>query len=185
VLKKSAARERNREHNGIQGSPERNRSAAETSFFNTLIERQPAHENIGGACIHSPTHGADIGKQIGVTEHDAFRVSGAAGGVLDESDGIGIRHRREIGGGVCSSQIRHALDGAQLIQLGAQQPCEPLPLWHNDEKAGARVAQDADLAAQVILELRKPHRGIDRHRNRTGVEDAEERNKEVNAGREH
>jgi hypothetical protein len=32
LLKKSAAHGRNREHNGIQGSPERNRTAAEMSF---------------------------------------------------------------------------------------------------------------------------------------------------------
>jgi hypothetical protein len=31
-LKKSDASGRNREHNGIQGSPERNRTAAEMSF---------------------------------------------------------------------------------------------------------------------------------------------------------
>jgi hypothetical protein len=32
LLKKSAEHDRNREHNGIQGSPERNRTAAEMSF---------------------------------------------------------------------------------------------------------------------------------------------------------
>jgi hypothetical protein len=38
LLKKSGPHGRNREHNGFQGRPERNRTAAEISFSNSLLE---------------------------------------------------------------------------------------------------------------------------------------------------
>jgi hypothetical protein len=37
----------------------------------------------------------------------------------------------------------------------------------------------------MILELRQPHRRIDRHRNGSGVKNAEERDKKITAGWEH
>ena len=120
-----------------------------------VIERQPADEDIGRACVHDLTHGADVGKQVGVTEHHALWIAGAAGCVLDEGDGIGVaglrqidRRRRRI------NQMRNALDGIQAFHLRAQQSGQPHPLGHRDQQAGPGVAQNADLAPQMIFDLR-------------------------------
>ena len=53
------------------------------------------------------------------------------------------------------------------------------------QNAGSCVAQDRRLAAQMLLQLGHPHRRIDRHWHRAGIEDGEKRNEEVAASWQH
>ena len=55
-----------------------------------VIERQPAHEDIGGARAHRLTDRTDIGEQVGVTEHDTLGVSRAPGCVLESARRVSI-----------------------------------------------------------------------------------------------
>ncbi len=51
-----------------------------------VIQRQPAHEHIVGSGRHDRAHGAQVGQQVGVSQHHALGVTGAAGGVLQEGE---------------------------------------------------------------------------------------------------
>ena len=63
-----------------------------------VVEREPAHEHVGGSGARRFPHGAHVGEQVGVRQHHAFGLSGAAGGVLQEP-GLACRclHRGESG----------------------------------------------------------------------------------------
>ena len=78
-----------------------------------------------------------------------------------------------------------ALDGVQAFHLRAQQSGQPQSLGHRDQQAGPGVAQNADLAPQMIFDLRESHRGIDRHWNSAGIKDAEKGNEIIDTGRQH
>ncbi len=55
-----------------------------------MVKWQPTDEDIViGVNRHRFAHGSNIGKQVGVTEYDAFRISGAPRGILEKSDIVG------------------------------------------------------------------------------------------------
>ena len=50
-----------------------------------VIKWQPTDKDIAGIDCYSLAHGAQVGQQVSMSEHDAFGVAGAAGGVLQLS----------------------------------------------------------------------------------------------------
>ena len=96
-----------------------------------------------------------------------------------------VRNLRQPGDRRGAIQILDALGGIQRFHLRAQQSRKLPALGHRDQEPGTGIAQDAGLAAQMILDLRKPHRRVDRHRNGAGIKNAEESNEKIDAGRQH
>ena len=120
-----------------------------------------------------------------MTEHHAFGVAGAARGVLNERGRGGVLELRQRSFGRAGRERGRALDRGQRSDQPLQQRAKPQPLGHRDQHAGAGIAQDAGLAAGIVLDLGALHRRIDRHRHRADVENPEECREEIDAGRQH
>src|SRR5271157_4820905 len=91
-----------------------------------------------------------------MAEHNALRIAGAARRVLDERGGLGVRNPWQRRGRSGRFQARDALESLQDFGLRAEQSGEAPPFRQRDQKPGAGVAQNAGLAAQMLLELREP-----------------------------
>ena len=148
-----------------------------------VIERQPAHEHVRRACIHRRAHGADVRQQIGMAQHHALRIAGAARGVLNKSRAAGL-HRRRCASG-CLAQRLNADHVAQALDLKLDESRQRSCRGRGDEQRRARVAKDAGLPIEMLLELRRARRRIDRNRHAAGIEHAEKRREEVDARRQH
>ena len=108
--------------------------------------------------------GPDVGKQVRVGKYNAFRVTGAARRVLDERCCTRILQLRQRDRGRRCFNVSNAGNGIQAVHQIAEQASQLPPFRQGDEHAGARIAQDPGLTPQMIFELRKPHRRVDRHR---------------------
>ena len=146
-----------------------------------VIERQPAHEHVGRCRLHGVAHRAHVFEQAVMREHHALRVAGRARGVLHQPERFRVVQRRQRQRGAFRRERRDGLDAFQRLDLAAQQHRELAALRHRDQHARARIAQDHDLAAHVLFELRHARRRIDRHRHGAGIENAEERGEEIRA----
>ncbi len=82
-------------------------------------------------------------------------------------------------------EFGHGYDRAQALDLRLDQLREPPGLGHGDQHPGAAIVQDAALAPQVVLELRRTQRRVDRHRHAAGEEHAEEAVKVIGRRRQH
>ena len=91
------------------------------------------------------------------------------------------RQRRRRG----ARQVRHGRHRAQRGALRAQQMAKRLGARVGDQQRGLGVGDDAGDAAQVLLELRRPRRRVQRHRHAAGVERAIESGEEFAAGGQH
>ena len=118
-------------------------------------------------------------------EHHALRVAGAPRGVLHQAERFGIVERRQRRFVTLGRKGRDGLDAFQRLDLAAQQHRERAAFRHGDQHARAGIAQDHDLAAHVLFELRHAGGRIDRHRHGAGIENAEERGEEIRRGRQH
>jgi hypothetical protein len=148
-----------------------------------VVERQPGDEDVLAVDLEGLAHGAQVGEQVGVRQHDALRVAGAAGGVLQEGDvvGPGAIQQRPL----FAVQFLRRDDLGQARHLGAQQRRHRLRLRHGDDEGGLGVVEDARVAPEVVLDLRQARRRIDRHGYAAGQQDAEEAGEVVAAGRQH
>ncbi len=99
---------------------------------------------------------------------------------VDVSCVIGSRAR-----GRARRKLGDALDRGQASHLRLQQGRDASPFRNRYQHTRAGVAQDARLTAQVLLQLRQPHRRIDRDRHCASIENGEKRNEEVAARRQH
>ena len=120
-----------------------------------------------------------------MAQHDALRIAGAARRVLDERGGLRILNLRQWRGRSGRLQARDALQSLQDIGLRAEQSCETPPFRQRDQEPSACVAQNAGLAAQMLFDLREPHRRINRDGNRAGIKDAEKGDEEIDSRRQH
>ena len=118
-------------------------------------------------------------------EHHALRVARAARGVLHQAERFRIVERRQRQRRSFGRQRRDRFDAFQRLDLAAQQHRERAAFRYRDQHARAGIAQDHDLPAHVLFELRHAGRGIDRHRHGAGIENAEERREEISRGRQH
>ena len=96
-----------------------------------------------------------------------------------------VGHRRQGGRRVARQALATVSTASSVSTWPRSSAASRRPSGTVTRTRGAGVAQDAGLAAQVVLDLRQPRRRIDRHRHGAGVEDAEEGDEEVEAGRQH
>ena len=150
-----------------------------------VVERQPAHAHVlrperGGAAP-----GADVGEQVGVAQRDALGVAGGAGGVLDEAERGAAQwlgwQWRAAGAG---ERVGRADMGERRHQSG-EHARERAHTVEGDQHPRLAVAQDAGLAAQVLLDLIGACGRIHRHRHCAGEQDAEEAAEEVQPRGQH
>ncbi|MNP12727.1 hypothetical protein D3C76_1049770 [compost metagenome] len=119
-----------------------------------------------------------------MADHYALGLASAARGVLQEGDVIRLpRGCDPLAALAC--QLGYADDAGQARDLRLDQPGKQLGLRHGNQHFDLGVAQDAGLAAQMVLDLRKAQRWVDGHRNTTGQENAEKAMKEVAARGQH
>ena len=91
------------------------------------------------------------------------------------------------GGGIAGAR-REAVEGrhaGQRPHARAQEAGDPLDLRKRDEQSRLRVVEDLHLARSVFLEPAGPRRRIDRNRDGTGQENAEERREKPGLGAQH
>ncbi|MNH14377.1 hypothetical protein D3C79_739680 [compost metagenome] len=119
-----------------------------------MVHRQPADEHVLRPHFQHPTHAAQVGQQIGVADHHAFGLAGAARGVLQEGNVIRLPWRSAALAAL-GCQLGHAGDVSQARNLWLEQPGKQLGLRHGNQHFGFGVAQDAGLTLQMILDLRQ------------------------------
>ena len=150
-----------------------------------VVERQPTHEDVRRFDVHGLTHGANVGQQVGMRQHHSLGIAGAARRVLHQRHARRARHCREWFARRARGEVVDRLDAAQAFDLEAEQPTHCGRLGRRDQYGGASIAQDAGLAAQMLLDARQARRRIDRGRYAAGVEHAEEDGEKGGAGRQH
>ncbi len=149
-----------------------------------VVQRQPADEHVARRGLDRLRHGADVGQQVVVRQRHSLRVSGAARGVLDERDVVTAqRDRRWLAAG-CAELLR-GRQPAQARHTRLQQARHHHRFGHGDEQHGLRVGQDAGVAQHMVFELRRARWRIDRHRNRTRLQDAQVGAEVLGRGRQH
>ena len=118
-------------------------------------------------------------------EHHALGAAGAAGRVLQERKIIGRRRGPQL------VQVRR---GAQVIDrhhvlerrhLRAQEARTDAHLGNRHQQHRAGVLEDTHLAAQMVLDARRPAGWIDRDRHAARNQDAKECVEEIQRGRQH
>ena len=149
-----------------------------------VVQGQPADEDIGGVGLNRLAHGADIGQQVGVGQDGTLGRAGAARGVLQEGDVL--RPDRPAAEGRCGNcKLLRRYHLTQGVDLPLKQTSQPLRLRHRDQQDRLGIGENPDMAAQVILELRRAQRGIDGDRDATGQQDAEKAKQVVTTGGQH
>ena len=64
-----------------------------------MVKREPTDRDVVGAKIDGVADGADVGEEIGVSEDDAFGITGGTGRVLEEGDVGGEGRMEMVSGG--------------------------------------------------------------------------------------
>ncbi len=178
------AREESERRHDDDGNAVQEQSEPRADEAHIVIERQPAHADIGRAELHGLADGAHIGEQVGVREDDALGASGRAGGVLQQRDVTGLaraaagemkrksagsRRGRFLGGFDEFFRVRNKGEGrhARLQQLGhglGPPKCE--------EKADFGILQNGGLTGRVFLDAIGAERRIDGYGNGPGKENS-------------
>ncbi len=117
-------------------------------------------------------------------EHDALRIAGAARGVLQEGEVV-RRARNPLERPGRLFQIGHRDYRIEAFDQRLDQLRQAPRLGHRDQDRRVTVLQNTALSSQVILELRRPQRWINRYRHAAGEQRAEEAVKVIGRGREH
>jgi hypothetical protein len=149
-----------------------------------VIGGQPAHEDVACVGLHWFAHGADVGQQIRVAQHDALGLPRAARCVLEQRCVLGLELRRSQ----CASPALKSLQSQRRAQTGNARPqdaCGRQGRLVAEQQYGACIAEDAGLSAQVVLDLGGAQRRIDRNGNRAGQQYAHESPEECKAGGQH
>jgi len=149
-----------------------------------VVQRQPADEHVGRPGADRRARHADVGQQVGVREHHALGLAGAARRVLQQRGVVRAARR----GGRLAAAGRELIDRgdrAQRRHAGAQDARGRQHARVDDQQHSAGVVEDRRLAAQVVFDLRRAKRRIDRHRRAAGEQDAAECGEEVQPGRQH
>ena len=117
-------------------------------------------------------HRANIRQQVGVGQHHAFRVAGASRRILQKRQVFAANDRPRAAAGVFA-QFRHGHDVTHAASVGAQEPRRGLRRRHCHQRHTSGVVENPGVSPQVVLDLVRPRRGIDRHRDAAGHLDAE------------
>ncbi|MCY1229777.1 hypothetical protein D9M72_421620 [compost metagenome] len=149
-----------------------------------MIQRQPADKDVLRADGQGLAHGAQVGQQVGMAEHDPLGRAGAARGVLQQGDVVRAQHRMDRGAAAILQFLRreHAMQRSCAgLEQGRQRP----RLGHRDQDRRLRVGQDAGVALQVVADLRQPRRRVERYRNSARQQHAAEAVEVLGAGGQH
>ena len=149
-----------------------------------VVERQPAHEHVGGIDLERAAHRVQVGEHVRVRQDHAFGVTRAPRGVLEKRNVVrsGCRSNRLCG---AADDFSWSHDIGQTGNLRAQEQSQGFCLRHGDEDARLCIRKYARVPAHVILDLRGTRGRIDRHRYAAGKQDAQKAVEVVGAGREH
>ncbi len=146
-----------------------------------VVERQPADDDRLRGLRERPPDRLLVVQQVGVADDDPLGSRGGARGVLEERRRLAARRRRlprRIGGRQLVD--RQPGESREAGDLGAQ-PAQPRQARGDGQDGGGpRVAGDRGEARQAAPRRRR----IGGHRDRAGVEAAQEGGDEVEAGRE-
>ena len=178
------AREKRERRHAHQRKAEVKTGQPRADETHVVIQRQPAHEHVAGIGARHMAHGADVREQIGVRQHHALRVAGAARGVLQERDVI----RENLGQCRARARVRQLAGGEhalQRIELRAQQQRHGFRFRHRDHETRAGIGEYRGVPAHVVFDLRQAHRRVDRHRHSAGEQNAEEAEEIITPGRQH
>ncbi len=139
-----------------------------------MVERQPADERVLGAHFDRRPQCADIGEQLFVREHDALRVARAARGVLDKCGVAWSDDREPQSASVTRAQLFDGDASLEPRNAGPEQVRRRRDGLVGYQQDRSHVAEDARLAAEVVLEQRRPARWVQRHRDASRQEHATE-----------
>ncbi|WP_343192631.1 hypothetical protein [Rhodanobacter sp. T12-5] len=155
-----------------------------TDQAHVVVKRQPADEGVRCRCADQTAHDADIGEQVVMGEHHAFRVGGAARGVLQQGQfvatmryrfGLPMRLPQRGDRQQASHAAGERADRVTMFEKGGR----------DQHQARTAVTQDAGLAPPVFAEFAGSERRIQRHRHATGQHDPEEGDQQIGMGRKH
>jgi hypothetical protein len=162
-----------------------------------VVEGKPTNAHVARPHLHGGADGADVGQEIRVGQHHAFRVAGRTGGVLQESDiartaraaahHVGRQGSRRGRGRLVRSSdqlfcIRHS---SQRTHARFQQVGDRFRAAKSQQQAHFCVVQDRRLPRSVFLDPVRAKWRINRHRNRAGQENAGVGNKKRPRGGKH
>ena len=175
-------RERRHQH---RWKSEHQRGEVGADESEVVIQRQPAHEHVIGACVYRRAHRAHVGHQVGVREHHALGRAGAARGVLQKTRVARLAvHRTEC----CARgflQVGRNQNQAQRLHLRPQQVGERFGLRHGDHDHRPGALQDPDMARHVVLDRGQAGRRVERHRHSAREQHTVERVQVFFAGGQH
>lgn len=106
-------------------------------------------------------------------EDDTLWIARAARSVLHERHRLWTRRYRMVDASGLL-EAGNGFDVPQVLRQSNQQGPDIAQLRRHNQKAGLGIAQDASLAAQMLLDLGAPERRIERNRYAARVEHAEE-----------
>ena len=160
----AGAREKGKRRHEHHREAEVHGGEAAADQSHVVIERQPAHEHVGARGARAFAHGAHVGEQVGVRQHHALGLAGAARGVLQETD-LPRRAAHRLETLAVPRDVAGHQHGAQRFHLRAQEPRDRLRLRDRHHDGGVRALQDANVPRQVVLDGGEPRRRVERHRN--------------------
>ena len=126
-----------------------------------MIERQPADEHVRAFDAKRAAHRPDVGEQLRMCEHDALGVPGAPRGVLQKGERI-TGCWRHLADDTLADERRHGFDAPQTGNIGLQQSAEPMHRVIGQHGNDARVPQQLRMASNVLLQLCRFSRRVDR-----------------------
>ncbi len=162
---KGKRRHEHQRHAVIQGAEPR------TDQTHVMVERQPGHEHVAWRDLRRLPERANIGKQVGVRQHDALRIAGTARRVLQKCDVASMEPMAQWRWR--DAHLARRDDCGQTRYRSLQHDRHRLGLRHGDHEHRFGVGQDARVPPQVVLDLGQACRRIDRHRNATRQHHAE------------
>ncbi len=149
-----------------------------------VVERQPAHPDVGGTYLEAGPDRAEVGEEVVVGEEDPLGLAGAARRVLDEGR-VGAVALRAGDGQARGGQLLGGHDVDERRHRGPQEARHGPGAGDRDEEAHAGVPEDRGLADRILLETVEADGRVDRHGDGAREQDPEEGAQEVEAGRQH
>ena len=149
-----------------------------------VVKGQPTDEYVPRSDLKGFAHGPDIGQQVGMGQHNAFGIAGAAGCILQKGNIARFKDRRGERPRP-GHQFLHRHHFQQAFHPGSQQAGKSLGLGNGDHGPAQAVFDDGGMADQVFLDLVGPARRIDGNRHPAGVKDTEKTEKIIPPRRQH
>jgi hypothetical protein len=156
----------------------------ETDEPHVVEEREPARDDIGGVVAIEPPDHLLVGEELSVREHDAFRLAGGAGGVLQKrerggAENGGARPLVGEGGGIGEIVGREKREGGVTEIFGGDVGGDGEEGAGGERDVRAGIGDDGAEAADGLVGARR----IRGHGDDAGVETAEKGGEKIEPGR--